>query len=85
MALFGNKEDKEAKKEEKLNQWMESHGLSGMKPEYAAILKPLGIIEASATIGSLGSSPAETTRDYLHVIKEQNWVIIRLLNDIANK
>lgn len=86
MALFGSKEDKEAKKEEKLIQWLEERGLSGMKPEYAAMLKPLGTFEAGAALQRLGGgNAAELTKEYLYIIKEQNWMIIRLLNDIANK
>lgn len=85
MALFGSKEDKEAKKDEKLNQWMEAHGLSGMKPAYAEMLKPLGLIEAGTALQKLGGNPADISKEYLYIIKEQNWMIIRLLNDIANK
>lgn len=85
MALFGNKEEKEAKKDERLVRWMEAHGLTGMKPEYADLLKSLAGVELGVALQRLGSSSADISKEYLYIIKEQNWMIIRLLNDIANK
>ena len=86
MALFKSAEEKQAQKDEKLNQWLEAHGMAGMKPEYAQMIKPLSLIEAGAAMQKLGGgNAAEISKEYLYVIKEQNWMIIRLLNDIANK
>ena len=85
MALFGNKEDKAAKKDERLEQWMATHGLAGMKPEYADLLKSLAGVELGVALQRLGASSADISKEYLYIIKEQNWMIIRLLNDIANK
>lgn len=76
MALFGgNKEDK---KEQQLNERLERYGLSNVKPEYREYLKFMLNMD-------IGADLQQKSEAYLQVIKEQNWMIIRLLNDIANK
>ncbi|MDO4961235.1 MAG: hypothetical protein Q4E57_05190 [Eubacteriales bacterium] len=66
--------------------WLSSHGLDTMKPEYKEMLKPLASIEESLEMDTISGARAEAlSKDYLQIIKEQNWVIIRLLSEIANK
>lgn len=85
MALFAGKENRTVRQEDKLNQWMVSHGLSGMKPEYAETLKSLAGIETGIALQRLGSNSVDIIKEYLYIVKEQNWMLIRLLNDIAQK
>lgn len=75
MALFGGNNDK---KEQQLTERLERYGLQNVKPEYRDYLKFMLNMDIGADLQ--GKSDA-----YLQVIKEQNWMIIRLLNDIANK
>lgn len=91
MGLFGSAEDKEAKNEEKINKMMAKYGLEKLSPEYAEKVKVIqsellgiGIMETGMKL-SIAKAEEQMKVSYLHAIYEQNWIIIRLLNDIAKK
>lgn len=92
MAFFGNSENKEAKKEEKLNALMAKYGLENLSPEYRSKVKDIntelmgtGLMETGMVL-SLGTKPEEQIKvAYLRALIEQNWMIIRLLDEIAKK
>ncbi len=84
MGMFDSKEDKAAK-------LMEKYGLTEVSPKYAD--KVQGIAQELAGMGlmetgmklSFAKSEEQLKVSYLHAIFEQNWIIIRLLDDIAKK
>lgn len=84
MGMFDSKEDKAA-------NLMEKYGLSEVSPKYAD--KVRGIAQELAGMGlmetgmklSFAKSEEQLKVSYLHAIFEQNWIIIRLLDDIAKK
>jgi len=89
MGLFGNAEEKEAKKEEKMNAIMAKYGLEKLSPEYRDKVKAInielagmGLQEAGIKL-SMAKSEDQLKVSYLHAIFEQNWIIIRLLDEIA--
>ena len=91
MGLFGSAEDKEAKNEEKINKMMAKYGLEKLSPEYAEKVKVIqsellgiGLMETGMKL-SMTKAEEQMKVSYLHAIYEQNWMIIRLLNDIAKK
>lgn len=91
MGLFGSTEDKEAKNEEKINKMMAKYGLEKLSPEYAEKVKVIqsellgiGLMETGMKL-SMAKAEEQMKVSYLHAIYEQNWMIIRLLNDIAKK
>lgn len=91
MGLFGSAEDKEAKNEEKINKMMAKYGLEKLSPEYAEKVKviqsellDIGLMETGMKL-SMAKAEEQMKVSYLHAIYEQNWMIIRLLNDIAKK
>lgn len=91
MGLFGSAEDKEAKNEEKINKMMAKYGLEKLSPEYAEKVKVIqsellgiGLMETGMKL-SMAKAEEQMKVSYLHAIYEQNWMIIRLLNDIAKK
>ena len=91
MGLFGSAEDKEAKNEEKINKMMAKYGLEKLSPEYAEKVKVIqsellgiGLMETGMKL-SMAKAEEQMKVSYLHAIYEQNWMIIRLLNDITKK
>ena len=84
MGMFDSKEDKVAK-------LMEKYVLKEVSPKYAD--KVQGIAQELAGMGlmetgmklSFAKSEEQLKVSYLHAIFEQNWIIIRLLDDIAKK
>lgn len=91
MGLFDSKEVKDAKKEEKLNAMMAKYGLESLSPEYREKVKDIndellgmGFMEAGMKL-SMAKSEDQMKVSYLHALVEQNWMIIRLLDEIKRK
>ena len=92
MGLFGNNEDKEAKKEAKLDAMMAKYGLENLSPEYRSKVKDInseligtGLMEAGMKLSMNAKTEDQLQVQYLRTIMEQNWMIIRLLDEIKNK
>lgn len=92
MGLFGNNEDKEAKKEAKLDAMMAKYGLENLSPEYRSKVKDInleligtGLMETGMKLSMNAKVEDQLQVQYLRTIMEQNWVIIRLLDEIKNK
>lgn len=92
MGLFGNNEDKEAKKEAKLDAMMAKYGLENLSPEYRSKVKDInleligtGLMETGMKFSMNAKVEDQLQVQYLRTIMEQNWMIIRLLDEIKNK
>ncbi len=92
MGLFQSPEDKAAKQEEKLNRLMKKYGLEMLPDEYRDKVKDInnellgtGMMETGMALTLSGKPQELLPVYYLKTIIEQNWIIIRLLNDIRNK
>lgn len=92
MGLFGNNEDKEAKKEAKLDAMMAKYGLENLSPEYRSKVKDInleligtGFMETGMKLSMNAKVEDQLQVQYLRTIMEQNWMIIRLLDEIKNK
>jgi len=92
MGLFASPEEKAAKQEEKLNKLMEKYGLEKLPEEYREKVKDInnellgtGMMEAGLKLSMTGKVEDVLPVYYLKTIIQQNWIIIRLLNDIKNK
>jgi hypothetical protein len=90
--LFGNNEDKEAKKEAKLDAMMAKYGLENLSPEYRSKVKDInleligtGFMETGMKLSMNAKVEDQLQVQYLRTIMEQNWMIIRLLDEIKNK
>lgn len=88
MALFGNNE---AKQEEKLERLMQKYHLEDVSRDIAPQVKEInqellgtGMMEASMKI-SMAKADDILKISYLNAIMKQNFIIIRLLDKIANK
>lgn len=90
MGLFSNAEAKEEKKEKKLNELMAKYELNDLDRKYANSIKNISGALAGNTLIELGSTLGMTsaenlTTSYLKAIVEQNFIIIRQLDDISKK
>lgn len=90
MGLFKGKEEKEAQKLEKLNMKMAQYGLQNLsqedKEKVEKILLGLmgnGLIEFGTILSGKAEDVAKLS--YLGALVEQNWLIIKLLNEIKEK
>ena len=79
MGLFGSKDEHSIAV--RTEAWAAEHGLQDLRPEYKEMLGPVMEIETDI----FQKKPESISQEYLAVIKEQNWMIIRLLNDLNRK
>lgn len=91
MGLFASADEKAAKKEAKLDALMAKYGLENLSPEYREKVKDInnellgmGFMEAGMKL-SMAKAEDQMKVSYLHAIMEQNWMIIRLLDEIKRK
>lgn len=90
MALFSG-ETKEEKKERKVQELLEKYGLQNLsdprdKESVKAISEALlgnKLIEVGTVMQGGGADAAKMS--YLRAIVEQNWIIIRLLDELNKK
>ena len=92
MAFFKTAEEKVAIQEEKQHKMLEKYGLESLpKKDVESIqwimneIAGTGLMDAGMKL-SLSAKPEDIiTTSTLRAIMEQNWIIIRLLNDISEK
>ena len=84
MGLFNNSEDKAAKSFAK-------HHLEDISPKYAEAVKEIntelmgsGLMEAGVKL-SLAKAEEQVKITYLRTLVEQNWIIMRMLDDLLKK
>lgn len=89
MALFGNKETKEEKQARLEREMLEANHLTeisaDLSEDVASIIKDItmnGIIAAQV---ALRNNHDSLNAVYMRALIAQNWIIIRLLDRIANK
>lgn len=92
MGLFKSEEEKAAKAEEKIAKLMAKYHLEDVSPKYANSVKEIssdlvgaGIGEAGVALGMNYKTEDMLKIQYLKAIMHQNWIIIRLLDDIVKK
>ena len=89
MALFGNKETKEEKQQRLQQEMLEKNHLTDISPELsgdvAEIVKGLTGMEVVEAQTALKMNSQSLDANYQRAIIAQNWIIIRLLDKIANK
>lgn len=93
MALFGNKEDKAAQAAEKEKEILQKYGVEMLYDTQAAeslrkIARELagtGALEFGMKLSMTAKTEDQLTVQYLRTIVEQNFLIIRLLDALAEK
>ena len=91
MGMFGNKETKEEKQARKAQEAMAKYGLNKLSAEYGEAVKNIslalagtGAIETGSLLSGMKSEDILKT-SYLNALLEQNWIIIRQLDEISKK
>lgn len=93
MALFGSKEDKAAQAAEKEKALLQKYGIESLYDsqagevvrKIAAELTGTGLMEAGMKLSMTAKTEDQLTVQYLRAIVEQNFLIIRLLDALAEK
>lgn len=93
MALFGNKEDKEAKQQEKMYQMLSKYGLQSLTdPQDIQSVQNIVTELAGSNLMEFGNLFAPDQKaanqlmiQYQRTIVEQNFIIIRQLDKISQQ
>lgn len=89
MGLFKSEEEKQAKKEEKMHQIMAKYELNELEDKYKNAVKNInselagtGAMEFGNMISFDEKTAARLNTYYMNALIQQNWIIIRQLNEI---
>lgn len=92
MALFGGKENKESKKQRQAEETAQRLGLNGISSKDAQSVKYIidmmannGLMELGSLLSGGSNVGQDITNNYLNAIVEQNWIMIRQLDEISKK
>lgn len=90
MALFGSQEEKEAKAAAKAQRIMAKYGLENIDPQFADAVRDISTSLAGSGMSEFGGLLANDDKamnkaqtQYVHAIMEQNFIIIRQLDQIS--
>lgn len=88
MGLLGNNENKQ---EEKINKSLSKHHLQDISSKYAEQVKEInqellgtGLMETGTKL-SFAKAEEQLKISYLRTLVEQNWIIIRMLDELNKK
>ena len=92
MGLFKSQEEKQQILEEKTKKVLEKYELTNLSEEYTNAIKNINSELAGSGLSELGNllapdsaTSARVQTQFLNAIVQQNWIIIRQLNDISKK
>lgn len=86
MALFKSKGEKEEEKQEKLDEFMSQLNLENLSQEDKKFAKLITYNLWGTGLARFGASAEDGANiGLLKALIEQNWMIIKLLNEINNK
>ena len=91
MALFNSKETKDDKKQQEINKFMEKYQLEEIDDKDLVIIKKIAkdlignnLLKAGMAL-SFAKAEEQAKVSYLSALVNQNWIMIRQLNNISNK
>ena len=91
MALFSSKENKDDKKQQEINKFMEKYQLEEIDDKDLVIIKKIAtdlignnLLKAGMAL-SFAKAEEQAKVSYLSALVNQNWIMIRQLNNISNK
>lgn len=91
MALFSSKENKEDKKQQEINNFMNKYQLEEIDDKDLVIIKKIAtdlignnLLKAGMAL-SFAKAEEQAKVSYLSALVNQNWIMIRQLNNISNK
>ena len=91
MALFNSKENKDDKKQQEINNFMTKYQLEEIDDKDLVIIKKIAtdlignnLLKAGMAL-SFAKAEEQAKVSYLSALVNQNWIMIRQLNNISNK
>lgn len=91
MALFNSKENKDDKKQQEINKFMEKYQLEEIDDKDLVIIKKIAtdlignnLLKAGMAL-SFAKAEEQAKVSYLSALVNQNWIMIRQLNNISNQ
>ena len=91
MALFNSKETKDDKKQQEINSFIEKYQLDEIDDKDLVIIKKIAtdlignnLLKAGMAL-SFAKAEEQAKVSYLSALVNQNWIMIRQLNNISNK
>lgn len=91
MALFNSKENKEDKKRQEINSFIEKYQLDEIDDKDLVIIKKIAtdlignnLLKAGMAL-SFAKAEEQAKVSYLSALVNQNWIMIRQLSNISNK
>ena len=91
MALFNSKETKDDKKQQEINKFMEKYQLEEIDDKDLVIIKKIAtdlignnLLKAGMAL-SFAKAEEQAKVSYVSALVNQNWIMIRQLNNISNK
>nr|DAF51932.1 MAG TPA: Precorrin-8X methylmutase [Siphoviridae sp. ctOb14] len=86
MGLFKNKEQESKNRQEQFSLILEKYNLRDLPSEDQEIIKQIAHRTAGTDLISFNASAVDSAKlSLLNTIVEQNWVIMKLLNDLKTK
>lgn len=91
MGLFNSKENKEEKKQQEIEKFMERYQLDEISAQDLVIIKKIAtdlmgnnLLKAGMAL-SFAKAEEQAKVTYLSALVEQNWIMIRQLSNISSK
>lgn len=91
MALFNTKENKDDKKQQEINNFMNKYQLEEIDDKDLVMIKKIAtdlignnLLKAGMAL-SFAKAEEQAKVSYLSALVNQNWIMIRQLNNISNK
>lgn len=91
MGLFNSKENKEEKKQQEIEKFMERYQLDEISVQDLVIIKKIAtdlmgnnLLKAGMAL-SFAKAEEQAKVTYLSALVEQNWIMIRQLSNISSK
>lgn len=92
MGLFKSEEEKQAIKEEKIDKMMKQYGLEDLDNKYRNAVRNInselsgtGMMELGNMLSFDEKTAARLNTYYTNALIQQNWIIIRQLDEISKK
>lgn len=92
MGLFKSEEEKQQKKEEKLQAMLKKYYLEDLDSKYLKSVRDIhselvgmGLLEFGFTLSPDEKSAAKLQVHFLNTIVQQNWILIRELDELNKK
>ena len=92
MGFFKSEEEKQKEKEEKLNRIMSKYGLDELEDKYKTAVSNInselvgtGAMEFGNMLSFDEKTALKLNTYYINALIQQNWIIIRQLDEISKK